>query len=640
MMKGKIFKDILYSISIGCGRIALVNLILIAIVLPTVVMAQAPAKMNYQAVLRGSDGNPMVDENIQLKVEILQGADNGPVAFSEVHAVTTNKYGLVNLVIGSVTQGLDTLSWGGDSYFLKIYVDPGTGFEPMGATQLISVPYAFYAAKSGGGAVGTTGPTGPTGPTGTAGAQGPTGPQGIKGVTGPTGSVGPTGPIVAGAANQTLRNNGTGWVANSFLYNTGAQVGIGTSSPASAVDVNGQITMRQGACNGCILQGNTNGLMKWIQPSTITTANDSDWIPTIGGIYHPNDKVGIGTATISALLHIRDNVGTTNTRLLSINDLSSGSILLVRDDGHIGIGTINPQERLHMATGQFRHDWSHSTDKIPSVLIQNITGGTSGGYIAGGTLGLVSTVASSIGSDSKYAIQGVAGGSAGDKTGVYSEAIGTGTNNYGLYSSASGATNNYAGYFDQGDVLVKNGSLGVGVVPTTEKVEVAGNVKAGDFIYATPKQFNYTVGGTDFNVSRTLPAGANYTLEWGNGGAAIFNMPAGNQTSSLIAPVHIPDGSVITSVEVVYLDQASTNMTISLMQQYKTGSFGTLVSYNTSGNSATIASNTLTINHTVNNNGNAYFVRVYSTGWPLASAPTEKLIIYSVIIKYERTTTE
>lgn len=66
-------------------------------------------------------------------------------------------------------------------------------FLEMGTSQLLSVPYAFYAKVSGSGVPGEMGPTGPTGPQGPAGNDGEVGAIGPIGATGATGPQGPTG---------------------------------------------------------------------------------------------------------------------------------------------------------------------------------------------------------------------------------------------------------------------------------------------------------------------------------------------------------------------------------------------------------------------------------------------------------------
>lgn len=90
------------------------------------------------------------------------------------------------------------------------------------------------------------GPTGPTGPTGDAGSPGVQGPTGAVGPAGPQGAVGPTGPLVAGSANQTLRNNGSTWEASSVLTNNGSTIKIGdvaaSTSGATALSVKGAVT--------------------------------------------------------------------------------------------------------------------------------------------------------------------------------------------------------------------------------------------------------------------------------------------------------------------------------------------------------------------------------------------------------------
>ena len=95
------------------------------------------------------------------------------------------------------------------------------------------------------GAQGVTGPTGAAGVTGATGAQGVTGPTGPQGATGPTGAQGPTGALPAGSLNQTLRSNGSTWVASSVLTNDGsATVGIGgdLNLPVTTASTSGVVT--------------------------------------------------------------------------------------------------------------------------------------------------------------------------------------------------------------------------------------------------------------------------------------------------------------------------------------------------------------------------------------------------------------
>jgi hypothetical protein len=48
-----------------------------------------------------------------------------------------------------------------------------------------------------------------------------------------------TGTLPAGTDGQTLRHNGTSWIANSFLYNSGSAVGIGTTTTPATLTLSG-----------------------------------------------------------------------------------------------------------------------------------------------------------------------------------------------------------------------------------------------------------------------------------------------------------------------------------------------------------------------------------------------------------------
>lgn len=114
------------------------------------ILGQTPELINYQAVIKGQDGETLINQAISLKASIIQNNASGNSIYSEVHQVETNQYGLVNLKIGEgeVTLGeFATIMWGADSYFLKIEVDitGGTSYTEIGTMQMVSVPYALYA---------------------------------------------------------------------------------------------------------------------------------------------------------------------------------------------------------------------------------------------------------------------------------------------------------------------------------------------------------------------------------------------------------------------------------------------------------------------------------------------------------------
>lgn len=85
---------------------------------------------------------------------------------------------------------------------------------------------------------------------------------------------GPPGPLVSGTSGQTLRNNGTTWIANDNIFNDGTNVGIGIALPTQKLDVNGALRLRGNifdydnlsGTNGQLLYKTTNGI-KWLSPT-------------------------------------------------------------------------------------------------------------------------------------------------------------------------------------------------------------------------------------------------------------------------------------------------------------------------------------------------------------------------------------
>jgi hypothetical protein len=117
--------------------------------------AQAPQTMTYQSVLRNSSNALVANTAVGIKISVLQGSSSGNEAYVETQMATTNANGLVSLQIGAGTADIGTFSeidWANGPYFIKTEIDPtgGSNYSITGTQQMASVPYALYAAKSGG----------------------------------------------------------------------------------------------------------------------------------------------------------------------------------------------------------------------------------------------------------------------------------------------------------------------------------------------------------------------------------------------------------------------------------------------------------------------------------------------------------
>lgn len=120
---------------------------LFALLLGLVTLAQVPEGFKYQAVIRDGSGEIRADSDVEIDISVLQGSESGTSVYMETHNVTTNNHGLISLNIGEGSTGdtFGAIDWADGPYYLKISVD---GSE-MGTSQILSVPYAMYAEKSG-----------------------------------------------------------------------------------------------------------------------------------------------------------------------------------------------------------------------------------------------------------------------------------------------------------------------------------------------------------------------------------------------------------------------------------------------------------------------------------------------------------
>jgi hypothetical protein len=121
-------------------------------VLADVALAQVPRAFHYQAVARDAQGEVIANRDITVQVRLIKGSETGDVVYTETHATTTSPVGSFTLEIGNGTpaQGnsVENIDLSNDSYFLGMGIDVagGTNFVDLGATRLLSVPYAIVAS--------------------------------------------------------------------------------------------------------------------------------------------------------------------------------------------------------------------------------------------------------------------------------------------------------------------------------------------------------------------------------------------------------------------------------------------------------------------------------------------------------------
>ncbi len=114
--------------------------------------AQAPQGFNYQAVIRDTEGQPISEQQVSIRLT-LQDEVGEANHYAETHVLNTSPQGLVSLVVGNgtpVEKAFANIPWIEGNVYIKVEVDPsgGTSYTELGITKLQAVPYALHAQSA------------------------------------------------------------------------------------------------------------------------------------------------------------------------------------------------------------------------------------------------------------------------------------------------------------------------------------------------------------------------------------------------------------------------------------------------------------------------------------------------------------
>ena len=118
------------------------------------VFAQAPYKFDYQALIRNDKGEVLENRDVELRFTIFSRNQGEQVVYKEVHQSKSNRFGLINLAIGTGIPehgDMESIDWSKGPFFLAVeFALDGTHiFQNLGENELLSVPFALFAANAG-----------------------------------------------------------------------------------------------------------------------------------------------------------------------------------------------------------------------------------------------------------------------------------------------------------------------------------------------------------------------------------------------------------------------------------------------------------------------------------------------------------
>src|SRR6185503_20925257 len=102
-------------------------------------LAQSPQGLQYQAVIRDGNGNPLLNTNVQFRFTI-ENNSGVPVYYSEHQSITSNALGGINLIIGkgtATTGSFENINWKSGTIRIRVEMDPtgGQNFLAFGTTD-------------------------------------------------------------------------------------------------------------------------------------------------------------------------------------------------------------------------------------------------------------------------------------------------------------------------------------------------------------------------------------------------------------------------------------------------------------------------------------------------------------------------
>jgi hypothetical protein len=291
-------------------------------------------------------------------------------------------------------------------------------------------------------------------------------------------------------------------------------------------------------------------------------SNGGPTLSLVGGTINGTAGITFGTSATTSLGKINYETGLNRMTFST----SSTIQMTLSTAGNLGLGVLAPVNKVHM-------------DGAGSSVYAQWTNTTTGQTVNDGLQVGISTVGDAfisqrephdlriqvnaidafwINSTGKIGIGGAPDPSF--TVLMYGSNPGLGLDNSGAYlGDVMG--NSFGSYIaipfeNNSNILLMGGSVGIGMTPVSERLEVSGGVQipaANDYKYATAKTHYYSVPSAAFhpesttNFDRGMSAGSVYAAGGNPATVAYF-----------VAPVNLPDGATVTSVSFYVFDNDAT----------------------------------------------------------------------------------
>ena len=444
--------------------------------------------------------------------------------------------------------------------------------------------------------------------------------------------------VFADGAARTLQVNqkSTAVSGDNLIISAGA---AGTGSALSG----GNLFLQAGAGDGVASAGfitmtgdRVNAPEMFVTGSTSGTSGTVfaayDNLATRLAVLTSNGNFSLGSSLGSSQLEVVNNGAATHpTGIFTVfNNAKSVYHLTVANTGFVGIGTNAPGTALDVngtATATaFVGDGSSLTNVNASSVAASAITTTEilDGTIAGGDLDKANIALSGFGA----ALADVSLG--GNKiTNLATPTLTSDAANKNYVDTQVGGIVSSQWVTSGSDIYYNTGLVGINNNSPVEALDVIGNVRVtGDVVYATAKPKLYAISPVDFIVLKQF-GNEDYSATY-NGGIEVgaYSAAAGTDVT-IAAPVHLPDGAVITQIDFMGRNTGTNPANFNLVaKSYSTASTPTLINNIPAGASGVTTYNATGLSITINNNLNNYFVTFQA--WTSQATLTGVKIYYQV----------
>ena len=107
---------------------------------------QAQEGFYYQAVIKNTDGSPLKETPVKIRIRIIEGETT--LQYEEVREIATSREGFVSFIIGEgATTDFTSINWQGELY-LQDEIDTGAGYGAPTRMPLLKTPRSYISDRA------------------------------------------------------------------------------------------------------------------------------------------------------------------------------------------------------------------------------------------------------------------------------------------------------------------------------------------------------------------------------------------------------------------------------------------------------------------------------------------------------------